>query len=300
MQACFVDCTPEMRELFDRGVLDIPDGVNINFGDPSTSDIIQTCQTTQVLMVEHSVISPDVFDKCPNIQAVIFMGTGAGTYIDLADAKARGIEVLTTPGYGNTAVAEHAFALMISAARQVAAMDRDLRKGIWQPLGGMQLTGRKVAVVGLGGIGRAFADFCTGFGMEVFGWNRSEVEHDCYCADLTEVLRDADIVSLHLALSENTNGFLTKNRLSMPREGYILVNTARAQLIDDAALMELLASGKIGHIATDVFTNEPVDSACPLLSCTNTTLTSHAAYMTEGAYVALWNKTLAQYSALTA
>ena len=239
MRACFVDCTPEMRALFDIGALVIPDDVTVNYGNPSTEDIIRICQTVDVLMVEHTPLSSQVLDQCANLKAVIFLGTGAETYIDLKEAEARGIKVLTTPGYGDLAVAEHAFALMMSASRRVARMDRDLRKGVWRPLGGVQLTGRKVAVIGLGGIGRTFADLCSGFGMRVSGWNRNKVDHPCYCQDLTEVLSGADFVSLHLALTDETAGFLGKRELILPKDGYFLVNTAQAQLVDEAALREL-------------------------------------------------------------
>lgn len=300
MKAWFIDCTPELAELFKSGDAAVPDGVHVNHGDPDAQQILSMSREADVLMVEHTVIPDAVFNFAPNLRAIIFMGTGASTYVDETLAAQHGVSVLTTPGYGSIAVAEHALALMLAGTRRIAQMDRDIRAGVWNPRGGVQLTGRKIAVLGMGGIGQAFAELCAGFGMTVAGWNRSALDHPLFCADLDQALSGADVISLHLTLSATTRGFLDTARLSLPRPGFLLVNTARSQLIDTQALISMLDSGQIGHLATDVFDTEPISPDDPLLTRENVTLTSHAAYMTRDAYLELWRRACAHFEAVDA
>lgn len=300
MRAWFIDCTTELAELFRSGDAGIPAGVCINHGDPDAQTILSMAREAEVLMVEHTVIPDAVFDSAPHLRAIIFMGTGASTYVDETLAARHGVSVLTTPGYGSVAVAEHAFALMLAGARRIAQMDRDIRAGVWTPRGGLQLAGRKVAVLGMGGIGQAFAERCAGFGMTVAGWNRSALDHPLYCANPEQALNCADVVSLHMTLNETTRGFLNAARLALPRPGFLLVNTARAQLIDMHALIPMLDSGQVGHLASDVFDSEPISPDDPLLSRDEVTLTAHAAYMTRDAYLELWRRTCMQFEAFRA
>lgn len=298
MHAMFVDCTEELARVIEARKLAVPDAVTINLGNPTEADIIAMGATAEVLFVEHTVIPPRILDACPSVRAIIFMGTGAGTYVDLEDAARRGVDVYTTPGYGDRAVAEHAFALMFSAARRIAEMDRQIRAGVWSPVGGLQLMGRKIAVLGMGGIGTCMADLAAGIGMKVAAWNRTGRDHPAYVPDIDDALRDATVVSLHLSLNAETSGILDLRRLQLPARGYILVNTARADLIDQAALLRMLADGRIGHAALDVFPREPLPKANPYVSASNVTLTAHAAYMTDDAYAELWLRTIGRYNEL--
>lgn len=298
MRAAFVDCTPELARVIDQRALPIPNTIEINHGSPTEQQLIGLCFAAQTLLTEHTVISPAVLDACPSLKTIIFMGTGAGTYVDLDDAARRGIKVHTTPGYGNRSVAEHAFALMFAAARNLASMDRQMRAGLWAPTGGFQLKGEKIAVVGLGGIGVSMAGLAGGIGMEVAAWNRTVRDHPAFVADLDEALRDASVVSLHLSLNSETSAILDRRRLLLPRRGFVLVNTARAGLVDEAALLELLAQGQIGHVAVDVFAHEPLPSDSIYRTLKNATLSAHAAYMTDAAYEELWRRTLMVYEAL--
>jgi D-3-phosphoglycerate dehydrogenase len=177
MRCVFVDCTEELSAIIRSRQLCVPESVIISQGDPSVEELIRLCSHAEVALVEHTVLPNQVLDACPGLRAVVFMGTGAATYIDLPEVARRGIRVLTIPGYGNRSVAEHAFAFMLAAARNIATMDRDIRNGLWRPTGGLQLRGKKVAVLGFGGIGLEFANMACGFGMEVAGWNRSKRGH---------------------------------------------------------------------------------------------------------------------------
>ncbi|MEZ2410731.1 2-hydroxyacid dehydrogenase [Bosea sp. RCC_152_1] len=298
MRAIFVDCTPELARVIEQGGLPVPATVEINEGSPTEKELIDLCRGKDVILVEHTAVPPAVLDACPAVQAIVFMGTGAGTYVDLDDAARRGVKVCTTPGYGDRSVAEHAFALMFSAARGIAGMDRGIRAGTWTPAGGLQLKGEKLAVVGLGGIGGCMADLALGIGMEVAAWNRTPRDHPAYVAELDDALQGASVVSLHLSLTAETIGILDGRRLMLPNRGFILVNTARAGLVDEPALLRMLAEGQIGHAALDVFPQEPLSPASPYRELENATLTAHAAYMTDAAYKELWLRTLNAYHAL--
>ncbi|MBY5406819.1 NAD(P)-dependent oxidoreductase [Rhizobium leguminosarum] len=298
MRAVFVDCTEELSYVIKSRNLPVPDAIRINEGNPTEADLIALCANAEVVLVEHTVVTPNVLDACPSIRAVIFMGTGAGTYINRDEAARRGVDVYTTPGYGDRSVAEHALALAFAAARRIAEMDRQIRSGIWSPVGGLQLKGQKIAVLGMGGIGTSMADMAAAIGMRVAAWNRTKRDHAAFVADIDEALQDANFVSLHLTLNSQTEGILDRRRLALPATGFILINTARAGLIEEATLLEMLADGRIGHAALDVFPEEPLRQGNPYVSLNNVTLTAHAAYMTAAAYEELWLRTLKAYTSL--
>jgi len=295
MKAVFADCTEELGHVIRKRNLPVPETVTINFGSPTEAELIRLCAGVDVLFVEHTCVPPAVLDACPWLRTIVFMGTGAGTYVDLADAERRGVRVLTTPGYGDRAVAEHACALMFAAARKIASMDRQIRSGEWRPTGGLQLAGEKIAVIGLGGIGSAMAQLAAAIGMKVAGWNRTPRPFDWYVGDLDQALEGASVVSLHLSLNDETRGLLDARRLGLPAPGFILVNTARAALVDEAALLAGLTDGRIGHAGLDVFPDEPLQPGNPYVGLANATLTAHAAYMTDAAYEELWRRTLYAY-----
>lgn len=292
MQAVFIDCTPELSALFEAGRLDIPGHVHVNVGDPTADEVLALCQTAQVMLVEHTVITEQTLAGCPRLKAIVFMGTGAGAYLPLKWAEAHNIAVSTTPGYGSTAVAEHAMALTFAAARNLGPMVKDVACGIWQPRGGMQLKGRKVAVIGFGEVGRCYAEMASALGMRVSVWNRTPVDTAYFEQDLERVLVGAEVVSLHLALNDDTVDFLNALRLRLLAPGALVINTARAGLINQDDLAQALLSGQVGHVAMDVFWQEPIEANDPWRDEENVTLTPHAAYMTEEAYLELWKRTL--------
>ena len=292
MNAVFVDCTPELSALIEQQRLSVPSGIKIHRGDPSLVELARMAREAEILMVEHTIIAESVLQDCSRLKGIVFMGTGAGSYVPVEFARAHGIAVVTTPGYGNTAVAEHAMALTFAAARQIVRMDAEIRAGAWLPAGGLQLKGSKVAVVGLGEIGRTYAEMASALGMRVAAWNRSRLEHPCFVDDLDEALRDADFISLHLALNDQTRHIIDARRLALLRPGAVLVNTARADLVDEAALQRAIGSGQVGHAALDVLWTEPLAPESPWRTEPHATLTAHAAYMTEEAYIELWHRTM--------
>jgi D-3-phosphoglycerate dehydrogenase / 2-oxoglutarate reductase len=298
MHAVYVDRSPEMRDVMERHGPPVPASVVIHDGSPSTADLIHYGRHAHILIVERTRVDASVLDASHSLHTLIFMGTGAESYVDLVDAKRRGIRIITTPGYGNRAVAEHALALLLCAARNITRMDRDVRAGHWLPLGGMQLQGRKIAVIGLGGIGSAFAEIATALGMQVAGWNRTPKDLPYFVRDLDTALQGSDAVSLHLALNDETKSLIDDRRLGLPRAGCLLINTARAQLVNEQLLLQALTDGRIGHAALDVFHNEPLSLPNAYSNLPNVTLTSHAAYLTDDACSELWRRALEALASL--
>jgi D-3-phosphoglycerate dehydrogenase len=182
---------------------------------------------------------------------------------------------------------------MFAAARDVARMDRDIRAGGWTPQEGMQLFGKTLGVVGLGGIGGEVARIGKGLGMEVIAWNRTpRADAPCPQVDIDTLLARADVVSLNLVLSDETRGFLSKDRIARMKPGALLINTARGALVDEAALIDALRSGHIRHAGLDVFHNEPLAADHPLAQLPNVTLTAHAAFRTLEASMTLLRRAI--------
>ena len=160
-------------------------------------------------------------------------------------------------------------------------MDREVRSGIWTPHEGVQLLGKTLGVIGLGGIGREVARIGKGMGMKVIGWNRTKhADITVPLVELDELLANSDVISMNLTLGDETRGFLSKERIARVKKGVIYVNTARGALADEEALIAALKSGHIRHAGLDVFHNEPLKADHPLAQLPNVTLTAHAAFRT--------------------
>src|SRR5262249_18444245 len=138
--------------------------------DPPASEIPRLLAGTAVLINGHTMVDAELMAKLPDLRSIVFLGTGASSYIDLEAATRHGIRVRTIRGYGDRTVAEHAFALLMAAARDVARMDRDLRAGRWDTREGIELTGATLGLLGLGGVGSEMARIASAFGMRVIAW----------------------------------------------------------------------------------------------------------------------------------
>jgi D-3-phosphoglycerate dehydrogenase len=285
MSVCYIDCSPFMRALLTPDLAARIPGLQLH-DEPSTEAVvIERLRDAIVAVNGHTPMSGELMRRCPRLRSIVFLGSGASSYIDVDAAAELGIEVRTVLGYGDRTVAEHAFALMLAASRRVAEMDRAVRLGQWEPLEGMDLAGKRLGVIGTGGIGSTFMGLAEAFGMDVVAWNRSTPVSSLpgRLVPLDELLATSDVVSLHLALNAETRGFLGASRLARLRPGSILINTARGALIDEAALISGLKAGRPRHAALDVFAEEPLPAAHPLTRLSNVTLTSHAGYKTPEA-----------------
>ena len=214
---------------------------------------------------------PVPFDELPDLRLVANFSVGYDR-IDVAECRRRGIAVTNTPGVLDAATSYLALALMLAARRRLVEGDSLVRAGGW-PLPGLgrEVSGSTLAIVGLGRIGSAVARRAAGFDMRVLGVSSRE-------GDLDEALRRADIVSVHTPLNDRTRGLLSRERLSLLRDGATLVNTARGAIVDEDALVAELVSGRISA-GLDVFAHEPhVPEA--LRSLPNVVLTPHIASAT--------------------
>jgi len=215
---------------------------------------------------------------------VVFLGTGARSYMDPEALAEAGIAVHLIKGYGDTAVAEHTIALMWAAAKNLAIMDREMRAGTWLRSECLQLTGKTLGLIGFGGIAAEVARLAGGMGMRVVAWNRTPKTHPGVTfTSLEDLLGESQVVSMHLLLTDETRGFLSAQRIAAMRPGAILVNTARGALVDEAAMMAALDSGQLGHAALDVFPVEPLPAEHPLIAFPNVTLSAHSAFRTPEA-----------------
>lgn len=284
MKALFLDCNQQLGPVWERVYRPDDPPIAVNHEPYDRAAIPQILAGVGVCLDDHSYLPTDVVRQCPDLRHVVFLGTGAASYMDVAALDALGVGVHTIKGYGDTAVAEHTVALMFAAARDVARMDAEVREGIWQPREGVQLLGKTLGLIGLGGIGREVARIARGIGMEVIAWNRSALpDAPCALVPIEELLARAEVVSLHLALNEETRDFLDRERLGHLKRGAILVNTARGALVEESALLDALADGTLRHAALDVFHAEPLSADHPLTRRANVTLSAHAAFRTPEA-----------------
>jgi D-3-phosphoglycerate dehydrogenase / 2-oxoglutarate reductase len=279
MKSIFIDCNNQLAPVFARvrRADDPPIAVNSDPFQPA--DLPRLLADYDICLDDHSYMPTEVMARCRGLKHIVFLGTGASSYMDVPALNGLGIKVHTIKGYGDIAVAEHTMAFIFACCRGLARMDRAVRGGVWDPLESMQLNGKTLGLIGLGGIGREVARIARGVGMEVIGWNRSP-RSEVRLVELDELLARADIISLHLALNDGTRGFIDAERLARTKRGVILVNTARAALVEEAGLLAALASGHIRHAGLDVFHAEPLKPDHPLARMENVTLTSHAAFRT--------------------
>lgn len=293
MKSIFIDCNHQLAPVWTRVHTAGDPQVTVNTAPYATADLPKLLAGYDVVLDDHSPMPTDLIARCPQLKHIVFLGTGAASYMSIPELKALGITVHTIRGYGDTAVAEHTIALMFASARDLARMDRGLRGGTWKPLEGTQLLGKTLGIIGLGGIGAEVARIGRGIGMEVIVWNRTpRPETGIRQVDLDTLLMSADVVSMHLSLGEETRGFLNRARIAQMKPGALYVNTARGALADEAALIEALQSGHIRHAGLDVYTHEPLPADHPFTRMDNVTLSAHAAFRTLEASMTLLRRAL--------
>ena len=224
----------------------------------------------------------EVFAACPTLRLVSVWGTGVDN-IDLAAASRQGVTITHTPGVNAAAVAEHTLALMLAVTRRIPLSDSETKAGRWNQVRLTQLRGKILGIIGLGAIGRAVAGLGRGIGMEVIAWTMHPSETRALgirLVEKTELLQEADLVSLHLRLTPEARDFLGETELSLMKPTAYLINTARAALVNHDALYAALRDRRIAGAGLDVFHREPVSPDDPLLSLPNVVLTPHVAGMT--------------------
>lgn len=272
---------PRLQEVLEAESVD---GVRVAW-TPEADDAawFAAMADTEALLHVLEPVTAQAMDAAPNLRLIQKLGVGVNT-IDLDAAKERGIAVANLPGSNAIAVAEHTLGLLLAVLRRVPAFDREVRAGAGWPLAPDvpdrlgEVAGRVVGLVGYGAIAQRFGSYAAAMGATVIHHRRSASGDS---VPLDELLSLADVVSVHLPLTDETRNLLDARRLGLMRPGSILLNTGRGGVVDEAALAELLRSGHLAGAGIDVFEQEPVDVATsPLVGLDNVVLSPHVAWLT--------------------
>jgi D-3-phosphoglycerate dehydrogenase / 2-oxoglutarate reductase len=285
VRGVFIDANGSLAIIFERQTVAGDPAVKVNRNADITADEIPAALGgAEIIIIDHTPLPTEIAKKCTGLKHVVFLGTGARSYMNPEELAELGIAVHLIKGYGDTAVAECAIALMWAAARGLAAMDREMRAGNWLREDGMQLTGKTLGLIGFGGIAAETARIALGSGLRVIAWNRTPKSFaGVEFVSLEKLLASSDVVSLHLLLNDETRGLLTRQHIAAMKPGVILVNTARAAIVDETAMIDALKSGHIRHAGLDVFNTEPLPADHPLTKLPNVTLSAHSAFRTPEA-----------------
>src|SRR6195952_2397502 len=285
VRGVFVDANESLAVIFERRTKPGDPKIRINRNpDITPEQYPDVLDGAEIAIVDHTALPTAIAKKCTSLKHVVFLGTGARSYMNPEELTELGIEVHLIKGYGDTAVAECAIALMWAAARGLAQMDREMRAGNWLRDDGMQLTGKTLGLIGFGGIAAEVARIALGTGIKVLAWNRTAKSHaSVEFVGIDALLAQSDVVSLHLLLNDETRGFLSRKRIAAMKPGVILVNTARGALVDEEAMIDALKSGHIRHAGLDVFNIEPLPADHALTKLPNVTLSAHSAFRTPEA-----------------
>lgn len=227
------------------------------------------------------VITRAVLEKSlPRLKVISKYGIGLDK-IDIPATRELGIPVLFTPGVNHTTVAEHTFGLLLGLTKHIVTTATAARQGKWLRITGHEIFGKTLGIVGLGRIGKEVAVRARAFGMEIIGfdpyWDESfAAQHGITrCATIDEVLANADVVSLHCYLSEETRGMIRRDKIAAMKDGVIIINCARGEIVETADMAEALTSGKVGGYGADVLDIEPPPADHPLLAAPNCVITPH-------------------------
>ena len=252
-------------------------------------ELVKRLRPFEILVAirERTHFSPSLLRQLPMLELLSLTGRLSGQ-VDVANATSNGVLVTQTEGGGPSAI-EMTMALILAIAHRVSQEDRAIRKGLWQTGMGFDLSGKTLGIVGLGRIGSEIAAFGKQLGMRVLAWSENLTEEKAAAAGATytpldDLLRQSDIVTLHLRLSERTRGLITARHISLMKPTACLVNTARGHLLDEQALVNALRENRIRGAALDVFQEEPLPVDHPLRSLENIVLTPHMGYVSEQSY----------------
>ena len=254
----------------------------------AAEDTISRLQGADIALTNKTILDAAVLDACPSVKLICVLATGYNV-VDCADTAGRGIPVCNVPAYGTAAVAQFTFALLLELCHQVGHHSKAVHQGRWcenrdfcfWDTPQMELAGKTMGIIGFGRIGRAVGTIAKAMGMEVIAYNRSrcpEGEAIGKYVDLDTLLKTADVISLHCPLTAENAELINEHTLSMMKDGAILLNTARGPLLDEQAVANALASGKLRGAAVDVVSKEPMERTNPLLAAPNCIITPHMAW----------------------
>ena len=218
----YIDCAENMAELMATYPSELTDGVDLHMGDPSPEEISEIMSGYTGVLNGHTVMPKPLLEAHVEIlRSVVFLGTGVANYVDPAAGEALGIKVRHIARYGDRSIAEHAFSLLMAAARGLGQMDREIRSGTWQAFEGIELAGKTLGVVGAGAVGSELIRIANAFGMSCLAWNRSGVDPSLPCREtsLEDLFQQADAVSLHIAYADETHEMIDAPLLNAMKSG---------------------------------------------------------------------------------
>ena len=235
---------------------------------------------------ERTKFTSSLLQALPDLEYISQTGNHA-YHVDMDAATKLGIVVSLAPGGNSTT--ELTFGLILAVMRRIAQSDRAMRRGEWPLVLGYVLKGKTIGILGLGKIGTQVAAVARAFGMKVIAWGPTltperAAKSEAIYMPLDEVLKTADVVSIHLTLSEKSRNLLTEDRLRLMKKSAYLVNTARGAIVDEAALVKMLKENAIAGAALDVFVEEPLPKNHPLLELENVVLTPHLGWPTDSGF----------------
>jgi phosphoglycerate dehydrogenase-like enzyme len=231
-------------------------------------------------------ITAEMCHRLPNVRVVGRCGAGLDN-IDTVAARSAGVAVVHAPGRTTSAVSEHALMLMLALARRLTELDGAVTRGAWgirEGYEGCELRGKRLAVVGLGAIGRRVAELGGVLGMNVAYWSRTSRDSNLALLEVDELVATADVIQICVALTPETYGLIGPEQFARMKRGLLLVNTARAQIIDHQALLAAITSGVVGGYAADVWDPEPPAVDDPLVGHQRVVVTPHVAGLTDVTY----------------
>lgn len=253
------------------------------------SDIVKHIDDAEIVLTNKTPITKETLDQVPNVKYIGVLATGYNV-VDIEAAKERGIIVTNIPQYSTKAVAQMVFAHILEICHHVSEHSRAVYKGQWEacedfcywnhPL--IELADKTIGLIGFGSIGQTVANIAISFGMKVVVYNRTikkEFENkDLQFVTLDELYQLADVISIHVPLTEDTKGMINKDSISQMKNGVIIVNTARGPIIVEEDLKEALNTGKVYAAGVDVVSSEPIKPSNPLLKAKNLFITPHIAW----------------------
>ena len=247
-------------------------------------------------MRERTAFMRPLLERLPKLKLLLTTGMNNRSY-DMKAATDRGIVVCGTDG-GSMPTAELAWGLILGLARKIPQEDRATREGAWQTSLGVGMAGKTLGLLGLGKLGSQMAKIGTAFGMNVIAWSQNLTEERCRAVNATkaaskdELLSQADVMSIHLVLSDRTRGLIGKREFALMKPTAYLVNTSRGPIIDEAALIEAAKQKRIAGIGLDVYDVEPLAADHPLRNMPGTVITPHLGYVTESNYRDYYGKSV--------
>lgn len=272
------------NELADLGELTVYDRTSLT----DEQEIIERIGNAEIVFTNKTPINRDVIDSCPSIRFIALLATGYNV-VDVEYAKSKGIPVSNVPAYGTQAVSQFAIALLLEICHHIGHHDKAVKDGRWEsnpdfcfwdyPL--IQLTGKTMGIVGFGRIGQATGRIAKALGMTVIAHDLYESEQGKSIANyvsLDELFSRADVISLHCNLTPENTGFINKDNIAKMKDGVILINNSRGQLVNEGDLADALNAGKVAAAGLDVVSSQPIKGDNPLLKARNCLITPHISW----------------------